>query len=370
METYLDRLKKTTNTIGATTANGAKSNHSTLNPLLDFFSKAGAMREDVSGAVYLFEKAYAFDKTMALRALFYIRDIRGGQGERDVFRACLKTLPSTIAKKMASHVGEYGRWDDLLVLENSVITDLIKAQLEKDKKDMESGESVSLLAKWLPSENASSQESTKRARSIANAFGMKRSEYRKTLSKLRKYIHILESDMSANQWSKIDYEKIPSQAHRKHVKAFYRHDEDRYEKYIEAASQGEKKINTSTLYTYEVFDVIHQSPEAANAMWENLPDYTNGQDALVMADVSGSMSGRPMSVSVSLALYFAERNKGRFNGTFMTFSERPELITVVGDTLEDKLRFIETAHWDMNTNLNSAFQTILDAASRWKHDTR
>lgn len=295
-----------------------------------------------------------------------------GQGERDIFRAGLKELelidPQTAEKVVYNDwIGEYGRYDDLLSFETprlkQVVAEFIKLKLDADAKAYSNGESVSLLAKWLPSENASSKESRKQAIEIAQMLNLKPSQYRKKIVALRKYIKLLEQQMSKNEWSEIDYSKVPSQAGRKHVKAFMRHDEDRYREFLSKAEKGEVKINTSTLYTYEVFDLVHSGQnQAANAMWSNLPDYTNGTDALVIADVSGSMSGRPMSVSVSLALYFAERNKGIFNNKFMTFSDRPQVVDVVGNNLIDKLRFIESREWGMSTNLEAAFDAILSAA--------
>ena len=169
--------------------------------------------------------------------------------------------------------------------------------------------------------------------------------------------------MCAHQWSKVVYEQLPSLAFAKHIKAFKKHDDERLQKYLQAVSKGKAKINTSTLYTYDVFDVLRNSGDtAATAFWNNLPDYTQGKNAIVVADVSGSMQGRPMDVSVSLALYFAERNKGFFNGYFITFSKRPELVKVVGDTLEDKLHNIENANWGYATNLESVFKLIAKSA--------
>ena len=357
---YLDALKQTTNQ--AITENGALANKSTLNLVLDFFSLAGAMRGN-DGVIHLFNKAFAEDPKMAVRALFYLRDIRGGQGERDTFRTILKSLDKETQAKVIKYIPEYGRWDDLLVLEAEIIKNMITIQLAQDTKDMEAGKTVSLLAKWLPSENTSSEETKKRAVALMKAMGMKAPAYRKHITKLRKYIKLLEQKMSANQWPEIDYEKIPSQAHRKHVKAFHKHDEDRYSKYLEDVTNGEKKINTSTLYTYEVFDMISRgNTDTANVMWENLPDYTNGTNAIVLADVSGSMSGRPMSVSVSLALYFADRNQGKFNGYFMTFTEQPRLVKVLGNDLASRLANIENREWGYNTNIDLAFKAILDAA--------
>jgi len=359
---YLDKLKQVTNK-SIYTENEALTNESTLNPVLDFFSRAGAMRGRPEDAVKLFQRAYSEDKQLAIRCLFYIRDIRGGQGERDIFRVCLESLPKDVQEKIVKFIPQYGRYDDMLVLEDEVIVKLIKEQLASDEEKMKKEESISLLAKWLPSENTSSKETRERAKSLRVALELKPSQYRKKLSKLRAYIKILEKQMSAREWATINYETIPSQAHRKHVDAFKRHDEARYTEYLEEVKKGEKKIKTSTLFTYEVFGMVQEGKDdVANIMWENLPDYTNGKNALVLADVSGSMEGRPMSVSVSLALYFAERNKGTFNGYFMTFSARPQLVHISGGSLTERLRNIENAAWDMNTDIQKAFDAILNAA--------
>lgn len=363
---FLDELEKGTNQ--TLTENGAVTNASSLNPLLDFFSLAGAMRGNPQAAARLFEKAYLTDKVTAIRTLFYLRDVRGGQGERDVFVECFRKLNDTdqaVATKMLKHIPEYGRWDEVL----QVVTDnrqyaveLIRAQLEADEKAMSEGKAVSLMAKWLPSENTSSKKTQSLAHFLAKSLGLKPSQYRRKVVALRKYIKLLEQKMSANQWGEVDYSKIPSQAGRKHVKAFRRHDESRYDSFLEKAKSGEAKMNANTLYTYEVFDTVREDSAAADAMWANLPDYTNGTDALVLADVSGSMTGRPMSVSVSLALYFAERNKGTFANKFMTFSEQPQVVSVIGESLRQKLSMIENQEWGYNTNLERAFDTILAAA--------
>lgn len=364
---FLDELQKSTNK--TVTENGAVTNKGSLNHLLDFFSLAGAMRATPAQAVQLFEQAYLSDRQGAVRCLFYLRDIRGGQGERTVFRECFRKLhdiDQETSTKLLQYIPEYGRWDELLQVvttNNQAAVDIIKAQFEKDEAAMKAGESVSLMAKWLPSENTSSQKTRNLAKFLAKALELKPSQYRRKVVALRKYIKLLEEQMSAREWEQIDYSKLPSQAQRKHTKAFKKHDETRYAAYLEAATKGEAKMNTATLYTYEVFDKVAEGDtKAANAMWANLPDYTNGTDALVVADVSGSMSGRPMSVSVSLALYFAEHNKGVFKDCFMTFSESPQVLKINGGTLAQKLRAIELSPWGMNTNLEAVFTTLLGAA--------
>lgn len=366
MTAFLDELQKTTNR-NVRTENNAVTNQSTLNPLLDYFALAGAMRDRPADCQNLFEKAYFTDKQSAVRCLFYLRDIRGGQGERDLFRACLSRLweiDGPVAVKVLKYVPEYGRWDDLWTVRGMTpeVIEIIKATLVKDEQLKEQGASVSLLAKWLPSSNTSSAKTKTAAKALYKGLGLKESQYRKTVRNLRAWIKLLEQQMSAKAWAEIDYSKLPSQAQRKHTKAFKRHDEERYAAYLAKAVKGEAKMNTATLYTYEVFDTVSENLEAADAMWANLPDYTNGTDAIVLADVSGSMSGRPMSISVSLALYFAEHNKGIFHNCFMTFSESPQVVKVVGNTLAAKLRNIENRDWGYNTNLEKALDAILRAA--------
>lgn len=361
--TFIDSLAQETNT--AFTENGAVAHASTLDANLDFFSRAGAMRGRITEALALFERAYAEDPQLAMRNLFFMRDVRGGNGERDLFRKCIMSLSQEHRAKVIPMIAEYGRWDDLLSLPMTEVYSLIKKQLDQDIKKMRAGENISLLGKWCPSENTSSKVTQSRAIELIKLMGWSEEYYRKRLSELRAYLNILERKMSFKEWSEIDYSKLPSQAHRKHVAAFKRHDLERYAAYLESVKKGEAKVNTSTLYTYEVFDLLRKDEDLANAMWANLPDYTNGTNALVMADVSGSMSGRPMSVSVSLALYFAERNKGPFNGYFMTFTDKPRLVKVFGNDLRQKMNYI-MKDVGYNTNIDAAFQAILDAAIRDK----
>lgn len=360
---YLDELQKATNR--ATTENGGATNASTLNPCLDFFALGASKRNDIDSAVRLFAKAYAKDKTTALRTLFYIRDIRGGQGERDIFRACMEELSAidpAVADNMLEFIPEYGRWDDLLYhrAANGVAVKIVKEQLLKDAKT----DTPSLLGKWMPSENASSEVTRKAAQNWAKSLGLKPSQYRKMLSKLRTKIDILERKMSDKKWMDIKYENVPSQAFRKHTAAFDRNDHERYQEFIGAVNKGEKKVNTSTVTTAEVIQNVRRGDDdSANAIWKSLDNFVpEDLNAIVVADVSGSMWGRPMDISTSLALYFAERNKGVFAGKFLTFSGNPRLMEVSGRTLTEKLRNISCADWGMNTNIEKTFDVLLKAA--------
>lgn len=361
MNTYLNKLKKNTNK--TKTLNNADTLKSTLNPLVDFFAMGGATRDNESLGLDLFKKAFSFDNQKAIRILFYLRDIRGGQGERNLFRNALEYLgkkEKITAKKIVEYIPEYGRFDDMFSLPTDMYIPLVMKQLSEDWKS----DAPSLLAKWLPSENTSSKETRALAREIREALGGTSKEYRQTLSALRRKIKLVEHNLTNNDYDSINYETIPSQASLKYRKAFYRNDEKGYQAFLDAVEKGEKKINASTLFPYQVYDAVkgEENSSTSNALWKALPDYTQGKNAIVVADVSGSMSGRPMSVSVSLALYFAERNKGEFKDHFITFSAEPHLQKVTGKTLEQRMNSIETAQWDMNTNLKKVFELLVDTA--------
>jgi len=373
MTSFLDALQHE-GTKTARTENGAVTHSTSVNAVLDFFALAGAMRNNINDAKTLFRKALHEDRQLAIRALFYLRDIRGGQGERQLFRELFRELiriDLPLAERVLQWIPEYGRWDDVVSVYGLVpdrAAALITDQLYNDNVNLREGKGVSLLAKWLPSENASSANSRTMARQLATDLGMSNKEYRKQAVALRKHIGLLEQKMSENDWDEIQYDKIPSQAGRKHSKAFKRHDEYRYEDFLTAVMSGEKKMNAGTVFTYEVLDAIRKGQEqTANAIWKSLPDWTNGENALVVADVSGSMGdvrygGGPIDVSVSLALYFAERNTGAFKDLFITFSSRPELVKVVGRTLTQKLMNIGIADWGYNTNIQAVFDLVLKAA--------
>ena len=356
--TYLHNLSKAMNR--TTTENGAPTLRTSSNPLVDFMALGGATRKNPQLGLDLFKKAFAFDRQAAIRLLFYLRDIRGGQGERALFRTCMAYLAEhelEITNKIAHYIPEYGRWDDLLGLHTETIIPLISSQLEADKQS----ENPSLLAKWLPSENTSSKHTQMLARGMYNALGISARAYRQLLSSLRKKIKLVEQKMSNKEYAAIEYDKVPSQASLKYRKAFYRNDNERYTKFLEKVNKGETKINTSTLYPYQVYNAV--GTPGAEEMWKSLPDYTRGTNAIVVADVSGSMSGDPMSVSVSLALYFAERNRGLFKDHFITFSGEPYLQKIVGTTLRDRINSIERSDWQMNTNLYKVFKLLVDTAT-------
>jgi hypothetical protein len=374
MTTFLNALENNFNT--TTTANGAKAYKSTGSKNLDLFGKIAACRDNVPEAVRLFNLAYAEDAETAARILFWARDIRGGQGERKIFRELFKELvrsDAAIGAKLVGLIPEFGRWDDLVVLEGTLVWDValnaIKTQLTTDL-NTEVGNSVSLLAKWLPSVNASSKESKRIGRKIAEAMGWSERQYRKALTALRTQIRIVEQAMCSREWGNIDYSKLPSRAGFMYRKAFAKRDGERYQTYLNAVEKGEAKINAGTIYPYEIVDKYlnkgESSDQTLNLMWEALPNYMEGQEfnGLVVADVSRSMYETPMAVSISMAMYISERNTGIWKDKFLTFSSTPELQTVTGQTIAQRIRNLSNAAWGMNTDLQAVFNLVLNTAVR------
>lgn len=356
------------------TENGADAKNTTDSALLDIFATIGSMRSrSEDEIIQKFELAFQEDPLCAMRCLFYARDIRGGLGERRVFRVLLPYVAEKHKLELDKNlrlVPEYGRYDDLYSLINTKLEermwDIIAAQLLKDKVNMQKGNPVSLLAKWLKKADASSQNTRKLGIYTAKKLGMSVYDYKRLCVKLRKYIDVVEQRMSANEWDTINYPAVPSRAMMNYRKAFARHDEERFNEYLNKVQSGEQKINSATLYPYDIVEKIlygHEDSKVLEAQWDNLPNYVDGDvNAVVMADVSGSMSGRPMATSVGLAMYFAERNKGAYHNLFMTFSGHPEFVEIQGESITEKIRFISRADWGYNTDLEAALLKILAVA--------
>jgi len=355
------------------TENGQYALNTSGDRLLDFYSVVGALRDkDATRKATLFADAYGEDKLLATKCLFYARDIRGGLGERQTFRQLLRYAavhhPEAIRENIPL-IPYYGRFDDLYVLESTPLEAnmwaTMKEIFEGDLKRMERDEPCSLLAKWLKSVDASSKESRRLARKTAEQFSLTLIDYKKKVRSLRKHIDIVERRMSRGEWSSINYEAVPSRAAMIYRHAFARHDHERYDAYINRAMNGETKINADTLYPYDIIEKLfhNKSDPTLEALWKNLPNYVEpGTNAIVVADVSGSMTWhdmRPLATSIGLAMYFAERNTGSFHNLFMTFSGDSSIEEVRGETLWQKLCSISKAHWGGSTNLEAAFKNIL-----------
>jgi hypothetical protein len=394
MNKFLSGMKDATNF--TFTENGAITHKTTNSDLLDMFAMGGAMRtrsdEDV---ILMFQKAYQENPVYALKCLFYLRDVRGGQGERRFFRVCMQWLAgidSDAAHRNLKYIPEFGRWEDLYLFVNTPLeTDafaFMKAQLALDVQC----KTPSLLAKWLKSENTSSSESRALGDKTRRYFGMTHKQYRKTLSILRERINVLERLMSAGEWDKIEYDKIPSKAGLIYKNAFARHDIERMkagvQSYAEFAKDSSTTVNAKTLYPYEVVskamnfmgcDIWSNYHNRSlddtdrlmiNKYWDNLENYFQeaSLNAMAVVDVSGSMCGSeasaPINVAISLGLYCAEKAKGPYAGHFMTFSSNPSLVKVEGVDFCDKVARMSHADWGGSTDIEACFNLMLDVAVR------
>lgn len=356
------------------TENGARAISTTGDACLDLFSTIGSLRETDDGRIHsLFAEAFRQDPLFATKIVFYARDIRGGLGERKTFRTLLRYMaekhPGALRPNL-DLVGVFGRYDDLYCLIGTPLEDAMwaamKKQFEEDLKDMNQGRAISLLAKWIKTADASSAKTRRLGILTAQKLGYPVYNFKRIVRSMRKHIRVVERLMSANRWDEIQYPEVPSRAMMIYRKAFLRHDEERFKEFINKAASGEEKINASTLYPYDIVEKIlyrREDSQVLEAQWMQLPNYVEeGTNAIVMADVSGSMTGRPMATSIGLAIYFAERNKGSYHNMFMTFSGTPEIVILKGETLAQKIQNVSKAAWGMNTSLESAFEKVLEIA--------
>lgn len=381
----LNKIKQTIDNY-TLTENGAITHKTTNSDLLDMFAMGAAMRNrPVEDILLMFKKAYKENAELAMKMLFYIRDVRGGQGERRFFRECIKWAAfncTESVRKNIKFIPEFGRWDDLYALIGTPLErdslEFIKHQLALDTQC----KTPSLLAKWLKSENASNKDTIRLGNITRKYLNLSHKQYRKILSVLRERIKIVERLMSENRWEEIEFDKIPSKAGLIYKNAFARHDIIK-EKYKNFAQDATTKVNAKALYPYEVvakavdwiraslfFDKendLHDTKRLMiNKYWEGLTDYFNKSslNAICMIDTSGSMLGRPMEAAISLGLYCAEHNKGPWANHYISFASKPQLIETDGIDFVDKVKRIVKTNLCDNTNIVAAFNLILDTAIR------
>lgn len=362
------------------TENHAVTNITTGSDCLDLFATIGALRSESDAEIIIrFSRAWAENPDHAVKILFFARDIRGGLGERRVFRTILRymadCMPDTVLKNLWA-VPEYGRYDDLLVLlDGSLrkdVIDTIRIQLNNDIKALDGVGTVSLLGKWLPSVNAHNSETVRYGKMIAKELGMSEATYRKTLTKLRAKINIIENNLREKEYV-FDYEKQPSNAMAKYRKAFLRNDGERYKVFLDRVAKGEAKLHTGTLLPYEIIRPILSEEKmgkderrALDVTWNAQNDFACGKNALAVIDGSGSMYGygnpKPAEVALSLGIYFSEHSEGAFANHFITFSNRPRLVEIKGKDIFEKVQYCSSFDEIANTDIGKVFDLILQTA--------
>lgn len=372
MNTFLENLKDDFSY--DYTMNGALTRNTTKSRVLDLFALGGSYRSQTDeDKIALFLKAFQEDSELALKCLFYLRDCRGGAGERDFFRVVFRYLcdkKPDLAKYLFPLIPIYGRWDDIIYSAidteiNGVVCQYLYMRFSADLVSDE----PSLLGKWLPSINASSPETRELAKKLINNWGVTNKFYRQGCSELRKKLDVLERKLSKNEWEKIEYDKISSLAGLKYSEAFNRHDRERY---IDFIQNKNTKVNAEVLTPFDVvrkyFNDRDCDPEIIDKYWNNLKDYYNGKEenAIAIVDVSGSMTvnnSTPLFAAIGLGLYVATKSKGDFANHFITFSAKPQLVEILPEApISENIEFMYRADWGWNTDIEAVFDLLLKTA--------
>jgi len=338
------------------TANGAVTHSTSLSACLDLFFIAGASRDMLeSDIILMFERARAENKNLAYKILFWARDARGGAGEKRFFQIVMEHISKQYAydyDQLAIYIPEFGYWKDVFKIEkpNENTLNWLVTQLDESPN-------ANLLAKWFPRKGQWFSAMHKYLKITPK-------EFRKKLVSMTKAV---ETQMCANEWSEINYSHVPSIAMNKYRNAFIGHDADRYTDYIADVQAGKQKINAGVLFPHQLYQAIEkgENANAVEAQWNALPDYMadSTERIIPVCDVSGSMEGLPMDVSISLGIYISERNEGLFKDAFITFSSSPEMNYLKG-SLSERMRQLQRSGWGYSTNLQATFDLILNSAVR------
>lgn len=386
---FMEKLHTILNDSIQLTENGAVGYETTGKALVDLNFAAASLRNESKDEITdRFIRAFYEDRVLAMKWLFFLRDVRGGLGERRSFRIIIRYLAESFPEMVSALTGimaEYGRFDDLLCLLDTPVEEkaltVLKIQLEEDQADMECGRSISLCAKWMPGSNTSSQISREQARKLRNHMGLTARDYRKLLAGLRAYLNVTEVCMSSGRWEEIDYSGVSSHANILYRNAFLRHDNARRSAYLEAVQCGNAVIHAGVLMPHEIaaryteqcvrrLGIKAEDP-ALEALWKNLSDTVAGaEDVLCVVDGSGSMlcpvgntNITALHVSNALGIYFSERMSGPYRNKFITFSNRPRYVDLSAcRTLKEKLELSFSHNDCTNTNIEATFQLILHTA--------
>lgn len=381
----------------ALTENGALSHSTTQDGRLDYFAKVlrDTPEQEIRRHLNASWKASPLD---TMRLIAQKRDCRGGSGEKKAFyesiRWTVENHPEA-ASAFIPLVPHFGTWKDgfLCFCDTSLEKQwlqFVANQLKEDLKALDavdgkdSKTSVSLCAKWVPSERSSLN---KRLNGVYDRLveamefeggvsNQTRKHFRTAyLTPIRQYINIVERMMCGKQWEHIDYQKVPSVAMNRLRKAFKRNDPERFQSFLDDVSSGKKTIKASQLFPHEMVRHYYKNrafDQVIDEQWKAYVEKTSelGQldKAVIVSDVSGSMEcndGLPMMVSIALGLLISTLTNGPFNGTVITFETSPKFHKIdTKQSLKDQVRQLRSAPWGGSTNVQAVFDLILDRAKQ------
>lgn len=344
----------------AFTDNGAVTLRSSTNPLVDLFFLAGSSRgKDLTNQ---FSAAFNHNPNLTSSLMLWARDVRGGAGERQLFRDYLNWLyvyHPDMAKIVieSGKIQEVGRWDDYLVF---AFGDLMHDAFTQIAYGLSNKETVGLVSKWMPRQGPVASR-------LANFFGLSARNWRKTLVLST---NVVEQQMCAKKWDDIIYDHVPSVAAARYQKSFTRHSPTRYAEYRASLEKndGSAKINASAVYPYDILkSAAFGDQTVAMAQWESLPDYLGSNGGILpIIDVSWSMTAAVpgtklsmMDVAISIGMYIALKQQGDFNRVIMNFSSQSEIVHIKSRSLRQIYTEVAGMNWEMSTDLNQAYHNLL-----------
>jgi hypothetical protein len=367
-------------THGCVTENGAASNATTNVKRLDLYTKM--IRDLPKDRLFtMLAESWAEDLMDTIVLIFQCRDCRGGKGERRLFRWCLEWLSknhTNVLTCLLPLIIEYGRWDDMCCLMGDDSPVCVRAiafvvdQLNEDIKKESNGESISLCSKWCPRERSVMDKEFHVVKKLCTGLALDKKGYRKMLVKLRAASHVVEVKMCAKKWHHIDYSKVPSQCMTRSRKAFANNDTNRFDAWKAKLESGDPtvKVNSATVDPHQIVKRYYRCTNTVDTVlekqWDGIVDRVASMgtmtNSIVLSDVSGSMHGDPMIVSIALGILISGMSPGPFKNKVITFQHRPQFFDLTQPTLCGKVSQLSRAPWGGSTNLQAAFDQILSLA--------
>ena len=399
------------------TENGAVALDTSGNHIVDYFMLYTRTLTKEQNHQFL-EKCWVINPQKTVAVIFNGRDRLKGKKEKTVSNQAMLWLrehkPYSYMNNITTYVNKYGRWKDLLYIcyENNAdsmihknyeltlfaeklredlselkIQEIRDAAAEEADADTEKSSkssskkmnSVSLCAKWSPSENDRNDSRKQFAKKIASILydkedSKKMEKYRKEyLVPLRKQINIVETLMCNNEWDKINYEGVPGVASRRLHKAFSNHDSDRYCDYLASVRSGDAKINVTGILPHELANYYvnlrntqdeYEENETIELLWRTIVDNVKGSgvlgNSLAIIDLSGSMFSAsngsiPAQVAIALGIITSQCCKGMFKNKFITFSANPELVSLIPDA-----EYAEYTEKGIEPSLYTCFKSLVN----------
>jgi hypothetical protein len=366
---------------------GAYSLATTNNARVDLFFKMTQDSHQNPNFFEWIEKSWEESPLDTMKIIFQSRDCRGGKGTKKTFINAMKHLsyehPAWVEENMAI-IPTFGRYKDWIQLINDNTRDqiiyLICKQLNDDVANMKEGNPISLLAKWIPSEKKKLNKKNYITKLITKQlyeehekepYKRFRKEY---LTPLRYYLKIVENYMCSNRWEEIDFSIVPSCAMNRLKKAFQKHTPEKFTDWLNAVKEGRSKINAGQLQPHELAKHYingGEYDEVVELQWQQIVENTsqlgNFEDSIVLSDVSGSMDGVPMEVSIALGILISSLTAEPFRNIVIPFDTNPSMHIIPKSctTLQQKVESMKEVPWGGTTDLYKVFELILNRARQY-----